>query len=971
MPVDWRGIEEKWRSRWEAAHLFEADPDSTRPKYFLTVAYPYPNSPQHIGHGRTYTLADVHARYLRMKGYNVLLPMAFHYTGTPILAMAKRLAEKDPELLDTFTRIYRVPESVLNTLSDPLLIARYFHEEIKAGMKEIGYSIDWRREFTTIDPTYRRFIEWQFKKLHDQGLITQGSHPVGWCPKDGSPVGQHDTMGDVEPEIGEYTTIKFPFEGAFLPAATLRPETVFGVTNMWLNPEAEYVEHDIDGERWIISAESAAKMRHLGFQLTETRRFKGAQLIGHAATNPVTGGRLPILPASFVDPKSATGVVMSVPAHAPYDQQALFDLAGDEETLRRFRLDVPAVRAIGALTIIRSEGYSDNPALALIQRMKINRQDDPRLEEATSELYSHEFHLGTMLDSAGKYARLPVSEARDRVKEDLLAARQAFILPEILNRPVICRCGTECVVKLFENQWFINYGDADWKRLASDCLRQMTLLPEDIRGEFEYTIGWLRQKACARRSGLGTPLPWDQDWIIESLSDSVIYMAYYTIAKHLRQNGVPESQLSEAVFDYLFLGQGDLSDVSRTSSLDPRILGQMRDEFAYFYPLDSRHSGRDLVPNHLTFFTFNHAAIFPRDLWPRQIVVNGSVLMEGKKMSKSFGNIVPLRGAIDTYGADPLRLTLMATAELLQDADVSLETVRHFQDRLEKLHEMTLRLAQTRPADRPQYRLIDRWLLSRLQTHVTTVSEALEKLRVREAIHHAVYLLDQDIQWYLRRTEAEPAPGETRSASSVLRTTVKTKVLLMAPFTPHVCEELWSLLGETGFVSKAPWPQPDDAKRDAAAEDTEEFVRSLLEDTNNIQKVVKVKPHRIVFYTASPWKWQVYLDALRLVEKGPLNPGTLIRKLMEDPDLKARAKDVSTLASKVAADVTTLPAERRLRRLSIGILDEGTVIRGAADFLARELEAPIDVYGEEDGSRHDPRNRASGAKPYRPAIYIE
>jgi len=82
-----RQTERKWQKRWEEDRIFEANPDSNKPdsnkpKYFITVAYPYPNSPQHIGHGRTYTLADVHARYMRMKGYNVLLPMAFHYTGT-------------------------------------------------------------------------------------------------------------------------------------------------------------------------------------------------------------------------------------------------------------------------------------------------------------------------------------------------------------------------------------------------------------------------------------------------------------------------------------------------------------------------------------------------------------------------------------------------------------------------------------------------------------------------------------------------------------------------------------------------------------------------------------------------------------------------------------------------------------------------------------------------------------------------
>lgn len=285
MVLNWSKMEEKWRKIWESSHVFEADVDFKREKYFITVAYPYPNSPQHIGHGRTYTLADVHARYMRMKGKNVLFPMAFHYTGTPILAMSKRFAEKDEELIETFTKIYGVPISIVKEFDEPLRIAKYFHEEIKQGMKEIGYSIDWRREFTTIDPQYSRFIEWQFKKLYEKGFIVQGSHPVGWCPKDGNPVGQHDTIGDVEPEIGEFVLIKFILDGYILPAATLRPETIFGVTNVWLNPSANYVKVKVNGENWIVSKECLIKLSYLNKKVEEMEEVKGSDLIGKWAEN--------------------------------------------------------------------------------------------------------------------------------------------------------------------------------------------------------------------------------------------------------------------------------------------------------------------------------------------------------------------------------------------------------------------------------------------------------------------------------------------------------------------------------------------------------------------------------------------------------------------------------------------------------------------------------------------------------------
>ncbi|TBR26263.1 MAG: leucine--tRNA ligase, partial [Candidatus Nitrosotenuis sp.] len=254
--IDWNGIEEKWRKKWQESKDFETNPNS-KEKKFITVAYPYPNSPQHIGHGRTYTLADVHARFLRMKGYNVLFPMGFHYTGTPILGMAKRVQEGDKELIQNFRELYHVPEDKIKEFVEPVKIADYFHEEIKAGMIEMGYSIDWRREFTTIDPAYQKFIEWQVNTLRKKNLIIQGSHPVGWCPKDQNPVSQHDTLGDVEPDFTEYILIKFIHDGYVIPTATLRPETLFGVTNLWVNPDIIYKKIKVDGKNWIVSAECA------------------------------------------------------------------------------------------------------------------------------------------------------------------------------------------------------------------------------------------------------------------------------------------------------------------------------------------------------------------------------------------------------------------------------------------------------------------------------------------------------------------------------------------------------------------------------------------------------------------------------------------------------------------------------------------------------------------------------------------
>ncbi|MBC7130695.1 leucine--tRNA ligase, partial [Candidatus Bathyarchaeota archaeon] len=632
-------------------------------------------------------------------------------------------------------------------------MAKYFHEEIKEGMKRIGYSIDWRREFTTIDPRYSRFIEWQFHKLREAGYITRGSHPVGWCPKDGNPVGQHDTMGDVEPEIGEFTLIKFKYGDWILPTGTLRPETVFGVTNIWLNPKAKYVKALVDGEKWIISRECAEKLTYQNHKVEILETIEGKELIGKKVENPATGLEAPILPAEFVDPGNATGVVMSVPGHAPYDYVALENIKADTATIEAYGLNAEEVKAINAISIIEVPSYSDVPARDVVEKMGIKEQTDPKLEDATKEVYRHEFHNGRMKSNAGKYAGLPVAEAKERVRQELIAEGKAATMYELLNKPVRCRCGTECIVKIFEDQWFIDYSNPEWKQRARKCLNRMRILPEELRSEYDYVIDWLHERACARKSGLGTRLPWDPEWIIESLSDSTIYMAYYTIARLIRQHNIQHEQLTNEVFDYIFLGKGNPAEIAEKTGISQELLSQMREEFLYFYPLDSRHSAHELIPNHLTFMIFNHTAIFPEELWPRQIVTNGHVTMEGQKMSKSFGNIIPLREGLAIFGADPIRLSVLATAELLQDADFSPSVAKTMRERLERIYSLVSDVVKASQEDR-MLSPLDRWLLSRLQHHISNATEAMEKLEVRKVIHTVIFELEQDLQWYQKRAKA-------------------------------------------------------------------------------------------------------------------------------------------------------------------------------------------------------------------------
>ncbi len=956
--MDWTSLEEKWRKKWYAEKAFESNPDSKK-KFFVTVAYPYPNSPQHIGHGRTYTLADVHARFMRMCGYNVLFPMGFHYTGTPILGMARRVQENDKELIETFRTLYKVPEEKIKELSEPIKIADYFHQEIKLGMIEMGYSIDWRREFTTIDPMYSKFIEWQFRKLKEKGFVIQGTHPVGWCPKDQNPVSQHDTLGDVEPSFTEYTVIKFPYENYILPTATLRPETIFGVTNLWINPNVNYEIVKVDNEQWIISSECATKLGFLNKKVVKVGNIVGKELIGKKVKVPKRNDEVTILPATFVKSENGTGLVMSVPAHAPFDYQALEDLRKETE-------DSSVLTVLGTIkpiSIIETEGYGEIPARDIVERFGIDNQNNPKLEEATKELYAKEFYGGKLKQNTGKFAQKTISESKDEVKKWILSDGNADILYELNESPVRCRCGAECVVKLLDNQWFLDYSNPEWKEKAHSWINEMSILPEEIRNEFNHVVDWLRERACARQHGLGTKLPWDKNWIIESLSDSVIYMAYYIISKYVNGKEISSENVTDTFFDYVFLGEGNLKDVSSNCKIKPEILEEIKNEFQYYYPVNSRHSGRDLVPNHLTFFIFNHIAVFPKKYWPEEIVVNGSVLMDGKKMSKSMGNIIPLRDAIRNHGADSIRLAILISAELLQDADFNQEAVRGIKNKLEN---MLLDCTRFKAAKNMSLQQEDKWIQSRLQQLVVKTTQSIEKMRLREALHYVLYEFDSDLQWYTKRAEAK----NRTDYIGILHQIFSTRVVMMSPFAPYVSEEMWSLLGNAGLASKSSWPVALDEKIDLQSIQSENLLKTILDDIKNIIKVTKIAPKKITVYVAASWKVTVYQKILSKVLKGEMNIGALIRALIDDKETAEVKKDPD-FVKKTVNDILSESQEERESKNKVGLVDEKNVLSELESLIKNEYGMWLQIFSESDQNKYDPKNKAKTARPFKPAILIE
>jgi leucyl-tRNA synthetase len=937
--MDFKAIEEKWQKKYDEAKLFEPSVEPGKPKFFVTFPYPYMNGYFHIGRAFSGIRAEVLTRYKLMQGYNALFPFAFHCTGTPIVAAAERIAEGEKKQMDILKKT-GIPEEEIPKFADPVYWTQYFSKETKMDLIRIGAAVDWSRSFitTSLNPYYDRFIKWQFRKLKAGGYVVMGEHPVVWCPRDKSPVGDHARLeGEgVTPE--EIYLIKFKLGEVFLPCGTYRPETTFGVTNLWLNPEARYVRAKVNDEEWIVSEDTIEKLVNQKYLVSVLETIVGKDLIGKKVLNQVTNHEVPILPATFVEPGRGTGVVMSVPAHAPFDYAALRDIENDP---KKFGLTIDAISGIKLISLITIEGYGQFPAKEIIEAMNIKDQTDSKLEDATKEIYKKEFHTGILNQNCGKYAGKKVMEAKLELESDFVhgdIAAEFYELPQ----PVICRCLTKCVVKIVSDQWFLNYSNPIWKAQAHRAIDEMNLYPEAVRKQFNYVIDWLKDWACTREYGLGTELPWDKRWMIESLSDSTIYMAYYTISKYLQnsQYGIKPEQLNDEFFDFIFLNNGTAEDISQKTGISVDLLQKMKAEFEYWYPFDIRTSGKDLVQNHLAFCIFNHTAIFPEKYWPKGMSANGFLQLDGQKMSSSKGNIYTLRQVCDMYGADATRLTLMYGGEGLDDPNWDSEFARTAGPKIAQWYDFAL---SNYGKGRDDEKYIDKWLESVVTKAIKQTKESMDTMDFRSAIQRGYFDLQRYLRWYTRRS---PVPNK-----KIISWFIDVQTRLLAPFCPHTCEEIWEKIGGTGFIAKTAYPTWDESLvANETIEKSEDFIRKVIDDTQEIITVASLEQAKQAYiYTSEPWKY----TALQIASGK--NMGDAMKAVMADPEMRTHGKEVSRYIQKIVSE-----------RLVPSGVDEFAVLDEAKEFIACEIGLKVEV-----NSEFDPQNKKKHAIPGRPAIFIQ
>ena len=333
-------------------------------------------------------------------------------------------------------------------------------------------------------------------------------------------------------------------------------------------------------------------------------------------------------------------------------------------------------------------------------------------------------------------------------------------------------------------------------------------------------------------------------------------------------------------------------------------------------------------------------------------------------MSKSMGNIIPLRDAVRKHGADPIRLTILISAELLQDADFNVEAINGIKNKLESMYENS---TKTKAEEIPELEPEDKWILSMLQNLALNVSQSMDKIRFREALHHILYDFDSKLQWYLKRTKSK----QRTNISGILHKILSSRVLMLSPFAPHIAEEIWEKLGNSELASKSAWPSSIGIEIDSKSIQTETLLKSIIEDINNILKVTKISPKKITIYTAEQWKSKAYNSILKNVLDGQTNIGTIIKSLIANKETEQIKKDPD-FVKKTLNDILSEPVELRKGRMNIGQIDEKQIISSELSSLVKnDYDVELSVFSESDSEKYDPKNKAKAARPFKPAILIE
>jgi leucyl-tRNA synthetase len=758
-------VEAKWRERWDAEGVFNADADPARPKYYLLEMLPYPSGTLHMGHMRNYTIGDAVARYRRMRGFNVLHPIGWDAFGLP--AENAAIKRGTPPRDWTNANI----------------------AQMKAVCRRFGFSYDWRREISTCEPEYYRWNQWFFLRMLERGLAYRKRSLVNWCPKcqtvlaneqviDGC-CWQHDDTAVEAKEIEQWflritqyadalledmieleggwpervlvmqrnwigksrgTRVRFPVD--FGPGSqqapqievfTTRIDTVFGAAAVILSPAHEILPDLFAGQS------NRAKLEEEAARL-RARIIRGADLAtaekegfftGRFATNPFSGQKVPIWVGNFVLAEYGTGAVMAVPAH---DQR-------DFEFALKYKIPFPVV----------------------IQPLEGAPLQADQMKEAFTD-------YGRLVNS-GPYSGLTSEAAIEKMTADAQAKGigEAEITYRLKDWGISRQryWGTPIPVIYCAQCGIVPVPDKDLP----------VRLPENVllTGQGQSPLANVPSFVNVKCPKCGGPGRRETD-TMDTFIDSSWYFFRYT------------------------------DPHNDSAPFDPAAAH-------YWFPIDQYIGGIEHAILHLIYSRFFCKVM--RDLKlveirepVRRLFSQGMVLKDGAKMSKSKGNVVGAIDMAEKYGCDTARMYTLFAAPPEKDLEWNeqgIEGCARFLRRVFRLMD--------------SYSPALRGLAARdSQAAKITAASEKEKTLLRKA-HQTLHRVtaDFDARWHFNTSVAlimelvnklhDNEPLDKHVRPEILKQVLELLVVMLAPIAPHLSEELWEMLGHKEGLYCEEWPQ--------------------------------------------------------------------------------------------------------------------------------------------------------------------
>ncbi|HOD48542.1 MAG TPA: leucine--tRNA ligase [Candidatus Hydrogenedentes bacterium] len=859
-------IEKKWQEYWLDNKTFKSEVDASKPKYYVLDMFPYPSGDGlHVGHPEGYTATDIIARYKRMRGFNVLHPMGWDAFGLPAERHAVRTGEH------------------------PAVVTNKNCDNFKRQIQSLGLSYDWDREINTTDPKYYKWTQWTFQVLFERGLAYQAEAPVNWCPalgtvlaneevKDGRYVETGDPverrmmkqwmlritayaerlLNDLDeldwPEgikimqrewigrsEGADVVFKVDGSGEQFTVFTTRPDTLFGATYCVLAPEHPLTRRIATaGQRAAVDAyiEAAAK-RSAQDRMKEDREKTGV-FTGAYAVNPVNGALAPIWTADYVLAEYGYGAIMAVPAHDTRDHEfaRTFGLP-IIEVIHCDGVDVQEEAWVGDGTLVNS-GFASAAEIPDVQRARltgfwkepatapsINGLGVPEAKRTISAWLEVQglgkktvnYRLRDWLFSRQRYwgEPFPLITLEDGTVKAVPVKDLPVVLPD-LDEYKPTADGQPPLARA------VNWVETTDPETGKAAKRETNTMPQWAGSCWYYLRFCDARNDCQAWSEAAESYWMPVDLYVGGAEHAVLHLLYARFwHKVLYDAGYVSTK---EPFTKLF-NQGMILAYSYQDAAGK-----------YYYPNQVEQRGNEWVVKK----------------------TGAPVFTQIEKMSKSRYNVVNPDDVVRELGADSMRLYEMFMGPLDRDKPWTDEGVQG-------VHRFLRRAWSVFVAENGSLN--------------PKIVETGGEVSAKKVLHNAIKAVTADIEEMSFNTAISRMMefvNEATKAARIDREDAETFVLVLAPFAPHMAEELWERLGHTTTLAYEPWPKYDES---LLTEDTVDIAVQVLGKLRGIVKVpVDASKDQILAAAKSEPNVQRHLEGKNIVKEIYV-PGKLVNLVVK------------------------------------------------------------------------------------------